>query len=309
MISREHRGSAYAILSGFLYGFVGYFGISVIRSSISVTNMLFWRFLIASLVMALILTKQLKAAPVSKKEMGIAFINGALFYGLSTLLYFIACPYIGSGLSMVIFFTYPAMVMLLNHFLYGQRIPTIYYYAIVIIIVGMSFFIDTQEMKLDMIGIALSITSAFLYAGYIVSSKKITTLPPQVTTLMVCLGCMFTCLIFALVTHSVTIPRTLPVWINLFGIAIVSTTVPILLLLYSLNYIRSEKTSILSVLEPIFVLIFGVTLLGEPMKLQYAIGVIIVLTGALLTLFSQQTRSNSVESLRDNALEAKIFEK
>jgi len=309
MISREHRGSAYAILSGFLYGFVGYFGISVIRSSISVTNMLFWRFLIASLVMALILTKQLEAAPVSKKEMGLAFINGALFYGLSTLLYFIACPYIGSGLGMVIFFTYPAMVMLLNHFLYGQRIPTIYYSAIAIIIIGMGFFIDTHEMKLDMIGIALSITSAFLYAGYIVSSKKITSLTPQVTTLMVCLGCMFTCFVFALVTHSLTIPRTLPVWINLFGIAIVSTTVPILLLLYSLNYIRSEKTSILSVLEPIFVLIFGVTLLGEPMKLQYAIGVIIVLTGALLTLFSQQTRSNSVEPLRDEALEAKTLEK
>ncbi len=290
MISTEHRGSGYALLSGFLYGFVGYFGVSVIHASISVTNMLFWRFLIASIVIVgVILIGQVKRTKNAMKDMGMAFMNGALFYGLSTMLYFVACPYIGSGLAMVIFFTYPAMVMLINHFLYGQRIPTIYYYAIIIIVIGMCFFIDTNEMKFDIIGIVFSILSAFLYAAYIVSSKKITTLSPQISTLMVCLGCMMTCLILSILNNSLSIPTSLPIWINLFGIGIIATTVPILLLLYSLNYINSEKASVLSVLEPVFVLIFGVTLLGEPMKLQYAIGVIIVLTGALLTLFSQRT--------------------
>lgn len=31
MNSQEQRGSFYAILSGFLYGFIGYFGISAIH--------------------------------------------------------------------------------------------------------------------------------------------------------------------------------------------------------------------------------------------------------------------------------------
>ena len=206
------------------------------------------------------------------------------------MLYFYACPYIGSGLAMVIFFTYPAMVMLLNHFLYGQKMPTIYYYAILIIITGMCLFIDTNEVKLDVIGIALSISSAFLYAGYMVSSKKISTLAPDISTFMVCLGCMSTSLVLSLVNHSFSVPTTLPVWIDLFGIGIIATTLPILLLLYSLNYISSEKASILSVLEPVFVLIFGVTLLGEPMKMQYLFGVSIVLFGALLTLYNQQVQ-------------------
>lgn len=291
MISTEYRGSIYAILSGFLYGFAGYFGVSVIRLSISVTNMLFWRFFISSLIIGgVALTLQLKRTQYSRKEMGIAFANGAVFYGLSSMIYFFGCPYIGTGLATAIFFTYPAMIILLNHFLYGKKIPTIYYFAVVIITAGICFFIDPNEMRFDIVGIALSILSAFVYAGYIVSCKKITSLSPLISTLMVCLGCMTTFLFLSLANHSFTIPSTASIWFNLLGISVLSTTAPILLLLYSLNYINAEKTAILSVLEPIFVLIFGITLLGEPMKLQYIFGVIIVLTGAMLTLFSQQAR-------------------
>lgn len=298
MISKEHRGSLYAIMSGFLYGFVGYFGVSVVNASISVPNMLFWRFFIASIVIGVIVLLKVKPSKNSLKEMAVAFGNGAIFYGISTMLYFFACPYIGSGLAMVIFFTYPAMVMLLNHFLFGQKIPTIYYFAIAIIIIGMCLFVDPNEMEFDLWGIILSVMSAFFYASYIVSSKKISTLSPTLTTLMVCLGCMVTFAILSLTTNSFTVPTTLHVWLHLFGISIVSTTIPILLLLYSLNYINSEKASILSVLEPIFVLIFGMTLLGEPMKMQYILGVIIVLAGALLTLFSQRIHlSSSIEDI------------
>lgn len=289
MISNEFRGSMYAIFSGLLYSFVGYFGVSAIQESISVTNMLFWRFLIASLIIGIILIFQLKHLPYSRKEMIIAFLNGAIFYALSSVIYFYACPYIGSGLAMVVFFTYPAMIMLLNHFLYGKQIPRVYYFAVITIVAGMCLFIDMNEIEFDMVGIMLSILSALLYAGYIVSSKKINSLHPYLATLMVCLGCMTTCLMLSCINHTLVMPSTLLTWANLFGIGMVSTTAPIILLLYSINYINPEKTAILSVLEPIFVLIFGITLLGEPMKLQYVFGVITVLSGALLTLFSQQT--------------------
>lgn len=292
MISNEQKGSLYAISSGFLYGFIGYFGISVTHASISTTNMLFWRFLIASLSIGFVMLKRVDSTRYSRKQMGLVFLNGMLFYGFSTMLYFFACPYIGSGLAMVIFFTYPAMVMLLNRFLYGQPIPQIYYFAIFIILAGMCLFVDTDNMRFDLLGILLSIVSAFAYAGYIVASKKIT-LSPDMSTLMVCLGCMTTALICSLGNGSFVVPASYSVWVNLFGIGILSTSVPILLFLYGLNYISSEKASILSVLEPVFVLIFGVTLLGEPMKLQYGIGVAVVLTGALLTLRSQSVPTNA----------------
>ncbi|BCA94795.1 hypothetical protein TUM19329_11560 [Legionella antarctica] len=50
----------------------------------------------------------------------------------------------------------------------------------------------------------------------------------------------------------------------------------------------SEKASILSVLEPVFVVVFGVLLLGETLKPWHALGVVFVLAGALITLFGHK---------------------
>ncbi|KGP63539.1 membrane protein [Legionella norrlandica] len=293
MSSQEQQGSFYAILSGFLYGFIGYFGISAINGDLSASNMLFWRFFISSILILIFLISQLNRIKDSYKSMLVAFLSGAFYYGISTLLYFYGSLYIGSGLSMVIFFTYPVMIMLLNFFFYGQTIPKVYYLAIAIILMGMALLIDLEEVAFDLWGIFLGLTSAFFYACYIVASKN-NKISPNLSTLMVCLGCMATSFIVASLEHSFKIPLSLPVWLNLFGIAIIATVIPILLMLYSLKYISSEKASILSVLEPVFVVVFGVLLLGEVLKPWHALGIAFILAGALITLFSHKINLNQL---------------
>lgn len=291
--SNDYQGSLYAILSGFLYGFVGYFGVSAIQEGLSVPTMLFWRFLVSSMVILLCILPQLLRCQDSKLQLLMAFMNGAIFYCVSTMLYFYACHYIGSGLAMVIFFTYPALVMLLNYVIYRDPIPKTYYLAIVIILLGMMLFVDVNELHLDLIGVVLGTVSALFYAAYMVSSKKCT-IAPGLSALLVSLGCMTTAFIFSLFNHSFSIPQAGKTWVNLAGIGIIATAVPILLLLRSLQLISSDKASILSVLEPVFVVIFGVLLLGETLKTKHGIGVMIVLSGALLTLFSHRLESKKV---------------
>jgi len=290
IMTQENRGALYAILSGFLYGFLGYFGLSAINGHLSASNMLFWRFFISSFVIAIILIPQIKNTKDSYKQMFNAFISGAFYYGLSTLLYFLASQYIGSGLAMVIFFTYPVLIMMLNYFFYGQEIPKIYYLAILIIFLGMVLLVDVSTLSFNLWGIFLGLFSAFFYACYIISSKR-NTLSPNLSTLMVCLGCMMTSMIVALCGNSFVMPTAMTVCVHLFGIAIIATVVPILLMLHSLKYISSEKASILSVLEPVFVVIFGVILLSETLRFWSALGIVLVLAGALITLYSQKINS------------------
>lgn len=287
MINQEYRGSIYAILSGFLYGFIGYFGVSAIHGNLSASTMLFWRFLISSMIILIFMLPKIKKTTDSYKNMLIAFCTGVFFYGISTWLYFLASHYIGSGLAMVIFFTYPVLIMLLNYFFYNQSIPKIYYLAIAVILIGMALMVDLDALSFNLWGILLGVASAFFYACYVIGSKK-NELSPNMSTFMVCLGCMTTSLLVSLFNHSFTIPSSMDVWYHLFGIAVVATVIPIVLLLYSLKYISSEKASILSVLEPVFVVIFGVLLLGEELNLWGTIGIILVLTGALITLFSHK---------------------
>jgi drug/metabolite transporter (DMT)-like permease len=294
MKSQEQKGSLYAVLSGFLYGFIGYFGLSAMNGNVSASTMLFWRFLISSVLILILLLPKIRQVNDSYKSMLIAFMSGALYYGISTLLYFYSSGYIGSGLAMVIFFTYPVIIMLLNYFFYGQSIPRIYYLATAIILIGMLMLIDMSEIAFDLSGIFLGLASAFCYACYIVASKR-NRLSPDVSTLMVCLGCMTTSLLVAFFTNSFTVPSSVTVWLNLFGIGIVATVVPILLMLHSLKYISSEKASILSVLEPVFVVIFGVLLLGEELKPWHALGIVFVLAGALITLFSHKINLGQIK--------------
>lgn len=281
------NGSLYAILSGFLYGFIGYFGMSAIHDNLSISTMLFWRFFIASIVMLLIILPDVKQINCSFKEFKSAFINGALYYALSTLLYFWASHYIGSGMAMVIFFTYPVLIMLINYFVYGQKIVPVYYLAAAIIFIGMICLVDVNQLAFDLSGIAIGLVSAFFYACYMISSKR-TTVSPNLSTLVICFGCMFTCLTVALYDNTFTLPLSIHLWTNLLGISIVSTVVPILLMLYSLKSISSERASILSVLEPVFVVIFGALLLGEHLDVVNGAGVCLILIGAMLTLFSHK---------------------
>ncbi len=287
MKSQEQRGSLYAIVSGLLYGFIGYFGLSAMNGHLSASNMLFWRFLISSIIILIILIPQIKSINDSYRQMFSAFISGVFYYGISTLLYFIASEYLGTGLSMVIFFTYPVIIMLLNYFFYGQLIPKAYYLAIFIILTGMVLLIDMNEVAFDLWGIFLGLASAFFYACYMMFSKK-NELSPHVSTLMVCLGCMVTSFFVAYFGNTLSVPSSAVVWLNLFGIGVIATVLPILLMLHSLKYISSEKASILSVLEPVFVVILGVLLLGETLEPWHALGIVFVLAGALITLFSHK---------------------
>lgn len=289
-LSDEQRGSLYAVTSGLCYGFLGYFGVNLINADLSVTNMLFWRFFLAALFMLPIVVLQYKNIFSSFKENLKIVFYGMAFYSTSAIAYFIGSDYIGTGLTMVVFFIYPAIVMLFNCILYNAKISKMYYLAFSMIIIGIVFLADLQELELDFLGIGFGVLSALCYACYVVGSKR-SNVSPMVSTFMVSLGCMVTCLIFSCLECSFFVPTYSNNWINIVGMALVCTALPILLLLKGLKYISSEKASMISVLEPVFVVIFGIILLGETVSNMQIIGTVTVLSGALTALFSKNVIS------------------
>jgi drug/metabolite transporter (DMT)-like permease len=290
----ERKGIFYAILSGFFYGFLGYFGTNVINENISIYTMTFWRFFASGVFVGGILLWQIKTIHESWREFMKVLFAGTVFYTGCANFYFSACEHLGTGLSMVIMFTFPIFVMLSNWFFDHMHIPKIYYYSIALILFGMMFLIDTSKLSVDMLGVFLALLAAICYAGYVVLSKK-SSLSPPVALFAVSVGCSIASFIIALLHNSFMVPHTLTAWANILGIGIVSTAIPILLLLASLKYTASEKTSILAVLKPVFVVIFGVLFLGETMTFFHILGIIIVLTGAFMTAIHQEHTKAAVK--------------
>jgi len=288
-ISREHVGALYAVFSGFLYGLLGYFGISIINSDISVYNMLFWRFLVATLFIGLLLTPTIRTFKEKPKKLFQVFCLGFILYGIGSLLYFFASLYIGTGLAMVIFFCHPALVLLLNTIFFKSQITKAYIASILMIIVGLCLMVDIHELKVDVLGIGLAIISSLFYAMYILTTKKYKTAPLN-TSFVVCLGSTLCTGALAWIDNSLMVPSSLYVWANIFGIAIICTAVPILFLLLALKYIHAEKAAILSVLEPISVMLFGIFLLNESITYTQILGSIVVLSAALMTIKIQSKK-------------------
>jgi drug/metabolite transporter (DMT)-like permease len=287
LLSKENRGVLYAVSSGLCFGLLGYFGVTLMQANFSVYNMLFWRFVVGSIVVALCLLPTYTTIFKKPKELVKVFLYGVSFYSITAILYFIACKYISTGLAMVMFFTYPVMVILLNKFLYKSEIPKTYYGAVGLILLGMCLLGGNQDLTFDFFGLLLAVASALSYACYLIVSKN-SKVSPLVSTLMVSIGCLVTCFLAARVDGSFFVPHDFRTWVNIIALGTLCTALPILLLLRALQYISSEKASLLSVLEPIFVLGFGVLLLEETITSTQMIGVVIVLLGAIVTLFGKR---------------------
>lgn len=285
LLLKRYKGEIYATLSGLMYGLVGYFGIQIINDGHTIATMTFWRCITSALIAFIILKVRGYKLALYSPDVLKVFIYGAVFYGPSSILYFYASQHIGTGLAMVIFFIYPAIVVIINRVLYKIHISPIYYISIATIVGGMVLLADLGKGEFDLFGIILGLLSSLGFGAYVALCKTVEKIDPITSTFVVCLGCAFAGIIFALVgDRTFSIPCTMSSWIDIVVFSLVSTTLPILLFLESIKYISSTKASILSVLEPIFVIAFGVLLLDEKINFVQCLGVLIILVGAVIAL-------------------------
>jgi drug/metabolite transporter (DMT)-like permease len=282
-MNNNTKASIYALISGLLYSLLGYFGIKIVEANFTIFNMLFWRFFIAALFMSILTFFKQKSEPLSLKYIIKSSIILGAVYSIGSAIYFLAAKYIGTGLAMVIFFTYPMFVILYNWQVRKQKVSRQYILASIFILFGMAFLIDKNEINIDLWGIFLSIISALFYASYIIVSKQQTkNLSTLTASLIVNYGASFTCFIICLFEQTIKIPHDISLSLNIIGVSIICTALPILLLLNAMKYLSAEKTAILSVFEPLGVYLIGVTLLNEQISSLKIFGIILILSSAII---------------------------
>ncbi len=289
--SIQLKATVLVTLSGILYGFLGFFGTEVLHENYSVSNMLFWRFLIAFvwiLGYSLINREALTISPSAKRVLVFTFFLGSLFYSGSSAFYFLASEYTGTGLAMVIFFCYPVFVALYAWTTRSGKMNPVAVASLFAIILGLYLLKGQGVNALSLTGIMFAILAAVSYALYIIGSKPSTgQISATLLTVLICLGNTLIFLIGALATKSFVIPTHLMTWLDLIALGIFATALPIQLLLKGLKFVTPLKASIISVLEPVVTLIVGVILLQETINPCQKIGIFIVLAGAILIQFEK----------------------
>ncbi len=292
ILSVERKGELYAIASGLFYGLLGYFAVSILNANFSIFSMLFWRFFVATIIIMVIALFAVKEIQSNTYQLFKICVSTSFFFSGTSVFYFLASWHIGTGLAMVIFFTYPIVIVAFTWFFQKQAITKVYYISLFFIIVGLVLLTKNQYETFDFYGIFFSFMSAICYVMYIVISKRQAKhLHPLILSLLVSFGCCIIFLVASILNQSFSVPSTLVVWFDVIGIGAVCTAFPILFLLKALQYIQVRKASILSVLEPVCIVIIGTIFLGEKITLIQAVGVIIILIGSLAVQFDKKTET------------------
>lgn len=291
MASSRLRGTIYCILSGALFGLMGFAATKLYAQHFSIENTLFWRFFIAAIYMGLVQLyirlrhpgRHIRFATIIRMMATVSIV-----YSISTLSYFTSASYIGTGVAMVLFFIFPVFIAFYQ-WLNDRWILNLHgVTALLAVVFGVLLLRGYGGHALNNKGVLLSLNAAFFYATYILMNRKQTKLFGSTTlTFYTCLGASLCFCILSLSRHSLMLPPSFSAWFYALFLGVIATALPIQLLLAGLRHVSSTKASVLSVFEPIVMMIMGVAFLGEHITFLQCVGIFVMLAGAILIQFEK----------------------
>lgn len=283
----------YTALSSLLFGLVGYLSIRIINSSeINAINLMFWRFLFATIAYILFFIFLIRA-PLFKKNSNVSTkyicLSNALFYVPSCVLCFYASINLGVGLGIISFFSFPVFVALIMWYIEKTPPNNIVIISIALVMFGIILIAPQfNHANVKNIGLLYGLSAAFTFACYIVSLQKVNYYKDEhYVSFISCLTCAATCFIIIIAKDNLAIPKIGSTWIYLILLATAATAIPTYLLLNSIGKINANRIAILSSLEPVFAILLGTTLLHETILKSQYIGIFFIVSGSIFIQFEK----------------------
>ena len=285
---RRLIGYAAGILAGVSYGTNPLFGKALMESGVPVMVMLFFRYGMAAVILALWMVFRKESFRAERRGLGLLVLLGLLFAGSSITL-FCSYEYIPSGLATTLVYLYPVFVALIMVFL--RFYPSWQTWLSILATFGGILLLSapSENVQIRIPGVLLAVGAALCYSFYLVivnRSKRIRKVSEHTLTL------------YSLVTGTVLflVIRTCQGgsmlegvdsaadWGNLIGLAIVPTMISMLTLAVSTRYIGPTKTAVLGVFEPLTAILIGTILYGEPMTGKMAVGIAICVAAVVFMI-------------------------
>ena len=288
------------LMAAVCYGFIPLFTkelqVPDVGLPLSSSTILFYRFGIASLILAAIMFVRRESFRITYAEfvrlVQLAFLsNGAALFLISGYRY---CS--SSGVATTLHFTYPILTALIMMIFFRERSRLSTWIAIGLSIGGVALLSGVGGGA-QWLGIVLEIISALCFALYLirVNRSRVSQMPVVKLTFYVM---AFGTLIFAafiayeradfdISAHYALIP-TAPGWLNLCLLSVICTVVTNLALVYATQNIGPTVASILGVLEPLTARVLGILFLGEELTPSMAAGIGLILPAVLIIILRRK---------------------
>lgn len=294
------KGLIFALISGVFYGFLPIFCKLGLREGLDPSELLTYRFWIASIMMFAVLAagdRRLLRPSIPTVTRGL--ILGFGFYGIQSFLYFQALTYIPASTATLIIYFYPVAVTLLSIVFFRMRVTPGVCASLVLLLAGCSLvFYDAFAKHLSMVGVGLALVSMIGFSVYLITVQFF--LRGEHPLRITFYAFLATSLFFSLFHNPLGLfslsPRAGAI---VFMLALVPTVLAISLLYGAIGRIGSAYTSIFSTLEPVVTVLLAAWVLGENVVGIQVLGMGLIIGGIMVPNVEQLLVGKRVEQTGD----------
>jgi len=279
-------GIVFGLMSSSLYGITPIFVYHAFDNGADPFGLMTSRYLIATIVLFSIRTVRFGRTkwPTPKTSIQL-FLLGAIGLYANSVCMFNALKYLPSGLSMVIFYFYPVIVVLFGWVLYRNKPPTIIWPCLATTIIGVIMSasdVSGGQMK----GLIFIICGAFAWAIYSVLAGAVMPRAELTTGLtLVFAGAGFSFSVIWLLNPP-GLPTTMPyiadVWLPALEIGLVGTIGAMGIYFAGMKRVGASKSSIIQTWEVLVAGLIGRFFLNQQFTLRQVLGGMLILSGVLL---------------------------
>lgn len=278
-MNNKAKGYLLAAISSATYGMNPLFSLPLYADGMSVDSVLFFRYLFAVPMVALMVKSRGRSFSVSRNEILPLLLVG-VFFVLSSITLFRSYHYMDSGIASTILFVYPVMVALIMALFFKEKIALQTWACIALALGGVGLLYKAPDgATLSFVGIMFVLGSALAYTLYIVAINKSVlkdTPSVKVTFYVILLGFLVFS-VLAIVNGGVDTPTRWYLWLDIFAFALLPTVLSMYCATKAIVYIGSTATAILGALEPLTAVFFGVTLFGETLGGRDIAGLVLII--------------------------------
>jgi drug/metabolite transporter (DMT)-like permease len=280
-------GMALVVISAAAFGTLGILGRYAYADGVDTTTILFFRFTLSALVLALFQAARRQSLPRGRTLLQLVGM-GALGYVGQAFCYLTALKYASPGLVALLLYLYPAIVVILSALWLGERITGIKIVALALALAGLALTVGPEGGQLP--GILLGIGAALIYSLYILvgaqAMKQVSAV--QSSTVIFASAAVMSALL--MMVNGPQLPSTPMGWSAIGLIVLVATILPVVAFLIGLERIGPTTAAMLSTSEPVVTVLLAALLLGEGLNPISLLGGGLILAAVLLLTSSELRR-------------------
>ncbi|MBV9688785.1 MAG: DMT family transporter [Ktedonobacteraceae bacterium] len=304
VILRSWLGIGITAAAGITNGAQGVLGKYAYEGHANVQTLLTIRFIVATLIVEAVLVvlhRRQKLPLRQPKRKLVGFSALGLLYVAIALFYFLALKLLPASTTSLLYYVYPAFIVLWSTFFFKEKLSLLQLVALVLALGGCFLTVDplgafASITRFNWIGILLAFACALSSSWYAILADRVSKGTPSFLLAAYSLPVTAFCfLLWFSITLSFRIQMNLEGWLSCLVIGVLAG-VSVYLLLVGISLIGASQAAIVATTEPVTAVALAALLLAEPLTLTKLCGGLCITLAIVLLSQSKVTQKIDIVS-------------